>query len=250
MATRTATAVVRADVVGSLLRPEYLREARDAARAGTFDAGELSALEDRAVLEAIALQENAGIGAITDGEYRRNGWIALIPIVDDPHLPAARERLRVPRRGVGLARPLEDGCRRAGRYVGAAAAGAVRHAPSRGRPRHRRGRVRVPEGERHTRAPSTRSPRRAGTGSTGTRTTRATRIRHPMSSSATSPASCASTSSTGSSSSAATTSRSTRPTTRSGTSTRATVRPSRSTVTTWRTSSSRTPSSTAWSSRG
>ena len=76
--------MVRADVVGSLLRPEYLREARDAARAGTVDPDELRAVEDRAVLEAIALQESAGIEAITDGEYRRNGWIALIPIFDDP----------------------------------------------------------------------------------------------------------------------------------------------------------------------
>jgi methionine synthase II (cobalamin-independent) len=84
MATRTATTVVRADVVGSLLRPDYLRDAKDAMRAGTIDAGELRALEDRAVLEAIALQESAGIEAITDGEYRRNGWIAFIPIFEDP----------------------------------------------------------------------------------------------------------------------------------------------------------------------
>jgi 5-methyltetrahydropteroyltriglutamate--homocysteine methyltransferase len=84
MASRTATTVVRADVVGSLLRPEYLSGAKDAMRAGTVDAAELRALEDRAVLEAIALQENAGIEAITDGEYRRNGWIAFIPIFDDP----------------------------------------------------------------------------------------------------------------------------------------------------------------------
>jgi 5-methyltetrahydropteroyltriglutamate--homocysteine methyltransferase len=84
MAATTATTVVRADVVGSLLRPEYLREARDAARAGTVDPDELREVEDRAVLEAIALQESAGIEAITDGEYRRNGWIALIPIFDDP----------------------------------------------------------------------------------------------------------------------------------------------------------------------
>jgi 5-methyltetrahydropteroyltriglutamate--homocysteine methyltransferase len=79
-----ATTKVRADVVGSLLRPEYLRETRDAARAGTFDPRDLRAAEDRAVLEAIALQESAGIEAITDGEYRRNGWIALIPIFEDP----------------------------------------------------------------------------------------------------------------------------------------------------------------------
>ena len=84
MATRTATTVVRADVVGSLLRPEYLRETRDAARAGTMSEDEVHSAEDRAVLEAIALQERAGIEAITDGEYRRNGWIALIPIFHDP----------------------------------------------------------------------------------------------------------------------------------------------------------------------
>src|SRR6476646_7509292 len=79
-----AATTVRADVVGSLLRREYLREARNAARTGGFDPGELHALEDRAVLEAIALQESAGIEAITDGEYRRTGWIAFIPMVDDP----------------------------------------------------------------------------------------------------------------------------------------------------------------------
>jgi len=77
-------ATIRADVVGSLLRPEYLREAREAARAGTVGPDELHAVEDRAVLEAIALQESAGIEAITDGEYRRTGWIAFIPMVDDP----------------------------------------------------------------------------------------------------------------------------------------------------------------------
>jgi 5-methyltetrahydropteroyltriglutamate--homocysteine methyltransferase len=88
MSTRT---VVRADVVGSLLRPEYLREARDAARAGTMSAEELRSVEDTAVREAIALQESAGIEAITDGEYRRYGWIALIPMVDDPlfHAPVS-----------------------------------------------------------------------------------------------------------------------------------------------------------------
>jgi 5-methyltetrahydropteroyltriglutamate--homocysteine methyltransferase len=53
-------------------------------RSGTIDADELRALEDRAVREAIALQEGAGIEAVTDGEYRRNGWVALIPLFEDP----------------------------------------------------------------------------------------------------------------------------------------------------------------------
>jgi 5-methyltetrahydropteroyltriglutamate--homocysteine methyltransferase len=83
LATQAPPTVVRADVVGSLLRPEYLMEAREAARAGTIGTDALRAIEDRAVLEAIALQESAGIEAITDGEFRRYGWIALIPIYDD-----------------------------------------------------------------------------------------------------------------------------------------------------------------------
>jgi methionine synthase II (cobalamin-independent) len=78
------TTAVRADVVGSLLRPEYLHEARAAAREGSIGQDELRVAEDRAVLEAIALQEDAGIEAITDGEYRRTGWIAFIPMIDDP----------------------------------------------------------------------------------------------------------------------------------------------------------------------
>jgi 5-methyltetrahydropteroyltriglutamate--homocysteine methyltransferase len=79
-----ATTTVRADVVGSLLRPDYLADAKNEMRAGTIDAVKLRSLEDRAVTEAIRLQQDAGIEAITDGEFRRNGWIALIPIVDDP----------------------------------------------------------------------------------------------------------------------------------------------------------------------
>jgi 5-methyltetrahydropteroyltriglutamate--homocysteine methyltransferase len=72
--------IPRADVVGSLLRPAYLREARTRAREGALDAGELRLLEDRAVREAIALQEAAGLDVITDGELRRNSWVVTIPL--------------------------------------------------------------------------------------------------------------------------------------------------------------------------
>ncbi len=61
----------RAEVVGSLLRPTYLVEAREQWEAGQLTAKEFKAIEDRAVNEAIALQENAGIDVITDGEMRR-----------------------------------------------------------------------------------------------------------------------------------------------------------------------------------
>jgi 5-methyltetrahydropteroyltriglutamate--homocysteine methyltransferase len=76
MTTRTA----RADVVGSLLRPAYLKEARQGVRDGTLSAKDLRVVEDRAVREAIALQEAAGLDVITDGELRRNSWVVTIPL--------------------------------------------------------------------------------------------------------------------------------------------------------------------------
>ena len=61
----------RSDVVGSLLRPEYLKHAREKHEAGQISEVEFKRVEDRAVDEAIALQERAGIDVITDGEMRR-----------------------------------------------------------------------------------------------------------------------------------------------------------------------------------
>ena len=60
-----------AEVVGSLLRPAYLADARKQYEAGEIDAAAFKAIEDKAVNEAIALQETAGIDVITDGEQRR-----------------------------------------------------------------------------------------------------------------------------------------------------------------------------------
>lgn len=61
----------KSDVVGSLLRPEYLKDARAARDAGTLAAPEFKLIEDRAVDEAVALQEVAGLDVVTDGEMRR-----------------------------------------------------------------------------------------------------------------------------------------------------------------------------------
>jgi 5-methyltetrahydropteroyltriglutamate--homocysteine methyltransferase len=70
-------------VVGSLLRPTYLREARQGAREGRVTAEALRAAEDRAVREAIALQETAGLDVITDGELRRSAWVITIPLREE-----------------------------------------------------------------------------------------------------------------------------------------------------------------------
>src|SRR5713101_5416876 len=91
MATHTHVNIARSDVVGSLLRPAYLREARQGVREGRVSTAELHAAEDRAVREAIALQESAGLDVITDGELRRNSWVVTIPLreVAIPYAPLA-----------------------------------------------------------------------------------------------------------------------------------------------------------------
>jgi 5-methyltetrahydropteroyltriglutamate--homocysteine methyltransferase len=53
------------------LRPAYLKEARDRHGAGQLGEAEFKRIEDRAVDEAIALQERTGVEVITDGEVRR-----------------------------------------------------------------------------------------------------------------------------------------------------------------------------------
>jgi 5-methyltetrahydropteroyltriglutamate--homocysteine methyltransferase len=64
----------RAEHVGSLLRPPYLLEARQAHATGTLDAAAFKAVEDRAVREVIALQEQVGCPVVTDGELRRDSF--------------------------------------------------------------------------------------------------------------------------------------------------------------------------------
>jgi 5-methyltetrahydropteroyltriglutamate--homocysteine methyltransferase len=61
----------RSEVVGSLLRPGQLAVARKRAEAGELEPAAFKAIEDRAVDEAIRLQEDAGIDVVTDGELRR-----------------------------------------------------------------------------------------------------------------------------------------------------------------------------------
>ena len=62
---------LRADVVGSLLRPAAWREARTAFDEGRMAEPEFRRIEDQAVREAIRLQESLGLEVVTDGEIRR-----------------------------------------------------------------------------------------------------------------------------------------------------------------------------------
>ncbi len=61
----------RSDVVGSLLRPAYLKDARAQHEAGELSDVAFKQLEDRAIAEAVELQQRAGLEVVTDGELRR-----------------------------------------------------------------------------------------------------------------------------------------------------------------------------------
>ena len=64
----------RADHVGSLLRPAALKVAREKRASGQLSQAELTAIEDREIARVIKRQEEIGLRAITDGEFRRSWW--------------------------------------------------------------------------------------------------------------------------------------------------------------------------------
>ena len=64
----------RADHVGSLLRPKALKDARAQRDKGEITAEQLKAIEDREVAAVIKKQEDVGLKAVTDGEFRRAFW--------------------------------------------------------------------------------------------------------------------------------------------------------------------------------
>jgi 5-methyltetrahydropteroyltriglutamate--homocysteine methyltransferase len=64
----------RADHVGSLLRPAALKAAREQRERGEITPAQLKAVEDQEIKRAIRKQEEIGISAVTDGEFRRAYW--------------------------------------------------------------------------------------------------------------------------------------------------------------------------------
>ena len=62
------------DIVGSFLRPDYLKKARKDYSEGKINKEELKNIEDKAIIELIKKQKNIGLPVITDGEFRRSSW--------------------------------------------------------------------------------------------------------------------------------------------------------------------------------
>jgi 5-methyltetrahydropteroyltriglutamate--homocysteine methyltransferase len=69
-----AKAPFRADMVGSLLRPQPIKEARERRERGEITAEELTAVEDAEIGKLVAREEAIGLTGITDGEARRAWW--------------------------------------------------------------------------------------------------------------------------------------------------------------------------------
>jgi 5-methyltetrahydropteroyltriglutamate--homocysteine methyltransferase len=70
----------RAEVVGSMLRPSYLKDARAEFQAGRMQVSQFKQIEDRAVDQVIATQEGSGVDVVTDGEMRR--FLFMGPITE------------------------------------------------------------------------------------------------------------------------------------------------------------------------
>ena len=64
----------RADHVGSLLRPQALRQAFRQYAAKEISDAEFEKLQDRCIRDVVALQENVGLQVVTDGEFRRGSY--------------------------------------------------------------------------------------------------------------------------------------------------------------------------------
>lgn len=63
----------RADIVGSFLRPDSIKQARQQLAEGIIDAAQLREIENNAIRHLVQQQCDCGLHVVTDGEFRRAG---------------------------------------------------------------------------------------------------------------------------------------------------------------------------------
>jgi len=86
---------VRADHIGSLLRPAALRQAFRAFHAGEIDDARFAATQDAAIRDVVKLQEEIGLAVVTDGEFRRGSyWSRFVERTEGLNVAAARFQFR------------------------------------------------------------------------------------------------------------------------------------------------------------
>jgi methionine synthase II (cobalamin-independent) len=64
----------RADHIGSLLRPPKLRRAFRDVRSGAIGEKEFRGIQDEAIRNVVAMQQEVGLGVVNDGEFRRGSY--------------------------------------------------------------------------------------------------------------------------------------------------------------------------------
>ncbi|MBP2654553.1 MAG: methionine synthase (cobalamin-independent) [Firmicutes bacterium] len=72
--TKRTSAPFRYDIVGSFLRPQAIKEARETFATGKITQTELTCVEDDEIMKLIDKQKKIGLKAVTDGEFRRSYW--------------------------------------------------------------------------------------------------------------------------------------------------------------------------------
>ena len=131
--------LIRADNIGSLLRPPKLLQARKALREGRLEEKQVREIEDQSILTALAMQKAAGVEIFTDGEYRRDIFTADITKAMEGLVPGA-PTVKFEWRGAGsdLAKESKEGnlqyvvgakLRRKGRFTPDEAPFLKQHAP-------------------------------------------------------------------------------------------------------------------------
>lgn len=73
-AKQRSVAPFRADIVGSFLRPEVIKEARAKFQNQEISSNELKRIEDEEIIKLVKKQKELGLKAVTDGEFRRSWW--------------------------------------------------------------------------------------------------------------------------------------------------------------------------------
>jgi 5-methyltetrahydropteroyltriglutamate--homocysteine methyltransferase len=71
---KTSKPPCRAEQVGSLLRPQALRDAQARFKRQEISAAQLRVAQDKAIADVVHLQEDLGFQSVTDGELRRASW--------------------------------------------------------------------------------------------------------------------------------------------------------------------------------
>ena len=72
--TQRTVSPFRYDIVGSFLRPQELKDARAKFAKGEISQADLTKVEDKCIVDLIHKEEQLGLHAVTDGEFRRSYW--------------------------------------------------------------------------------------------------------------------------------------------------------------------------------